>query len=163
MRAGGTVDLAAVMATEAVRRSSRRRPVPGRRWQTRRAGVLLVCRYRQQLQQAALSGGDQDSKVKQMEVEVESLSSQLEVGEQEFKQVLEVVHDLQRAAALRKVYQLFDIDCKGQVGEAELMEIGQVRQQLSQQGGEWTAEDNRALLSTIGLDAQGQALLLCCV
>merc|ERR1712086_688034 len=92
-----------------------------------------VNELRQQLQQAALSGGDQDSKVKQMEVEVESLSSQLEVGEQEFQQVLGVVHDLRRAAALRKVYQLFDIDCKGQVGEAELMEIGQVRQQLSQQ------------------------------
>lgn len=56
---------------------------------------------------------------------------------------------------LSNVYHEFDLDRSGEVGEDELLKLGQARRRLGQQVGEWSAEANKALIEAIGPDEQG--------
>ena len=58
---------------------------------------------------------------------------------------------------LSNVYREFDLDGGGDVGEDELLELGQARRRLGQKEGEWTVEDNQRLMQRIGPDEQGTA------
>ena len=62
---------------------------------------------------------------------------------------------MRRATLLRAVYHEFDLDGGGDVGEEELMEVGQARRRLGQKSGEWTEANNRALMQQIGADEEG--------
>merc|ERR1712195_415720 len=61
----------------------------------------------------------------------------------------------QRQASLVKVYEEFDLDGGGDVGEHELLLLGQTRRKLGQKGGEWTKEMNDKLMRKIGTDGFG--------
>jgi len=60
-----------------------------------------------------------------------------------------------RQAELRKVYQEFDLDGGGDVGDEELLVLGQTRRKLGQKSGEWTKAMNTALMAKIGVEANG--------
>ena len=62
---------------------------------------------------------------------------------------------MRRAAALQQVYAEFDLDSSGEVGEAELLQLGRARRRLGQKQGVWTAAMNRALMKKIGPDEEG--------
>lgn len=66
-----------------------------------------------------------------------------------------VDRDDYRQAQLRKVYQEFDLDANGDVGEKELLLLGQARRKLGQKQGEWTREMNHNMMIKIGTDNQG--------
>lgn len=60
-----------------------------------------------------------------------------------------------RAKALRKVYQEFDLDGGGDVGEDEMLALGQARRKLGQKSGEWTKEQNKNMMNNMGADKEG--------
>ena len=60
-----------------------------------------------------------------------------------------------RQAELRKVYQEFDLDGGGDVGDDELLLLGQTRRKLGQKSGEWTKTMNDSLMAKIGVDKNG--------
>ena len=62
---------------------------------------------------------------------------------------------MRRAALLQKVYNEFDLDGGGDVGEEELLELGRARRRLGQKSGEWTPRANRALVRKMGCNEQG--------
>ena len=91
--------------------------------------------------------------------ELESLKRQLEV---EAQRAMELEGDaklqmegMRRASLLRAVYHEFDLDGGGDVGEEELMEVGQARRRLGQKSGEWTEANNRTMMQHIGPDEEG--------
>jgi len=60
-----------------------------------------------------------------------------------------------REEALQAVYRAFDLDCNGDVGEEELLELGKARRALGQKQGEWTPAMNARVLMEIGADNAG--------
>ena len=62
---------------------------------------------------------------------------------------------LHRVAGLQAVYRAFDLDCNGDVGEEELLELGKARRALGQKQGEWTPAMNARVLMEIGADNAG--------
>ena len=74
-------------------------------------------------------------------------------GEKE--KLLASLEGMRRAALLQKVYNEFDLDGGGDVGEEELLELGQARRRLGQKSGEWTEANNRTMMQHIGPDEEG--------
>ena len=64
---------------------------------------------------------------------------------------------------LSDVYHKFDLDGGGNVGANELLELGQARRRLGQKEGEWTVEDNMALIEAIGPDDRGVSAVCVCI
>ena len=57
-----------------------------------------------------------------------------------------------RLNELRRVYREFDLDGGGDVGEDELLQLGQTRRKLGQKEGTWTVEMNDRLMKKIGMN-----------
>ena len=53
------------------------------------------------------------------------------------------------------MYAEFDLDGGGDVGEDEMMALGQARRKLGQRSGEWTREMNSGMLKAMGAGADG--------
>ena len=53
------------------------------------------------------------------------------------------------------MYDAFDLDGGGDVGEDEMLALGQARRKLGQKSGEWTREQNRNMMSNMGADRRG--------
>ena len=53
---------------------------------------------------------------------------------------------------LLQVFNAFDIDQGGTIGEDELLQLGQARRQSGQASGEWTANRNRRLIARMTKD-----------
>ena len=85
----------------------------------------------------------------------EQLQAELAEEQREKEELEGVLEAMRRAALLTKVYREFDLDGGGDVGEDELLELGQARRRLGQKEGEWTVENNRALMAAIGTDEEG--------
>eukprot|EP00658_Telonema_sp_P-2_P053533 TRINITY_DN4209_c0_g2_i2.p1 TRINITY_DN4209_c0_g2~~TRINITY_DN4209_c0_g2_i2.p1 ORF type:complete len:528 (-),score=129.65 TRINITY_DN4209_c0_g2_i2:53-1636(-) len=74
---------------------------------------------------------------------------------EEDRQKKEAAEQARREAALRKVYQEFDLDGGGDVGDDELLVLGQTRRKLGQKSGSWTKGMNDSLMAKIGTDKEG--------
>jgi Ca2+-binding EF-hand superfamily protein len=57
-----------------------------------------------------------------------------------------------RADKLREVFNAFDIDRGGTIGEDELLQLGQARRKTGQATGEWTVQRNRRLIARMTED-----------
>ena len=60
-----------------------------------------------------------------------------------------------RESVLRTVFNEFDLDGSGDVGEEEMFALGRKRRALGQKSGEWTLEMNRQMLRNMGVNAHG--------
>ena len=97
------------------------------------------------------------SEFEQKKSRIETLSGELGQAEDESRgQLGNVVEELRRAAALRKVYSEFDFNVSGQVGETELLELGRARLKLGGAATEWTDEHSRWIaIAKMGTDGHG--------
>jgi len=60
-----------------------------------------------------------------------------------------------RLLALSKVFKLFDLDGGGDIGEEELMLLGKARRAAGHRSGEWTDEQNKAMMKRMGMNRNG--------
>ena len=98
--------------------------------------------------------------VAQVEQEKDELEEQVRQVEKQLRQAAEAVEAMRRVVALKMIYHLFDLDGGGDVGEEELLELGQARRRLGQKQGEWTMENTRQLMEKMGTDANGMKMFL---
>jgi len=85
--------------------------------------------------------------------EIESLPSSPErAPEPEPSRSISPTTRTARGDILREVFNAFDIDQGGTIGESELLQLGQARRQSGQASGEWTANRNRRLIARMTKD-----------
>ena len=117
-----------------------------------------------QVEQLATSKQELESWVESLSTEVNDLETQAielqnsntEKDEASTKQI----EMMRRSGMISNVYREFDLDGGGDVGEDELLELGQARRRLGHKQGEWTVADNKALMERIGPDEQGAAAVV---
>jgi len=102
------------------------------------------------------SVSEQEKKIRDLQDQIERLR-----GQERSPLKLEPYVDTRKAqkekrmAALKEVYNAFDLDGEGDVGADEMLALGQARRRLGQKDGEWTQEMNKNLLQKMKADRKG--------
>ena len=109
----------------------------------------------QGMKQLALDKKELDIKFEAAILENKASAQQLQELEVAMAAEKQRLEGMRRAALLQKVYNEFDLDGGGDVGEEELLELGRARRRLGQKSGEWTPRANRALVRKMGCNEQG--------
>ena len=87
---------------------------------------------------------------------VDKAAAAMRMGKQPSQQsARQSTRGVSREEALRKVYREFDLDRNGDVGEDEMLLLGQTRRVLGQKAGEWTKQVNARLMVKIGAERNG--------